>query len=956
MSSSFTPLGRLREDLQDKRKQATGSLPVVECHTYQDVQDGLQKLSTLPEEQRAATTGPAFDRPRIFSRESRENIRQAAGSLVSYVSKPIKSLVVRLSEEKAREEAQFNAERAQLLQDFRATKGGKTDLNLSQFKSALAVRGEVFAEALFRKMDAGKRGFVSDEELVNAILTLHCDSLENRIAFTFELLDTDSMGALNRKSLASMLQVKLELLIRSIKLAGINLKLPREDRKAELQEIKRQTASLARAEKLFVQFLHHFSISNPTKFFWLTIFCLAQIAGFVVAWTQNDFDMTFKALGWGFPIAKASAGAIQVVVALWLFPVARGMLTFIRSTPLKRAIPVDQSIQIHKFLAYCFFFWGWLHSLAHFVNSARATQPRHLTAVYSDLYDYHHLTCGNSTLAAETITRGDFKAAGLPLASNSLAPTLTLSSYYQRQVQVTGVLLLGVMTIGYLWAMKYPRQSRLIRGTFLSKVFNSFSWFYATHLVMTFAVVTLLIIHPWPGLKRMGPARVHCSGPAKSSYGDKTFHGVTWYYLFAGVVVFLIERTLRTWRRAAWDVSLEAVKLHSNNIIELRLTNPRRTNLHMTRRFQCKPGQYCFLNIPKLSVLEWHPFSITSSPFDDHISFHIRAQGDWTKALKSIMQELTGESGEWTRFGKKLSHQTSRLAAHKSSSAAAASEGSSIELEDVNPFAAAHSQRISGGREPGTSSGPVVLPERPSVPDLEVGFAARSLGVVPRVAIDGPFGAPAQNFNDYEVLLLVGAGVGITPFASVLRTLVKEHEMARCRRCGLANQHLFMPKKVYFHWITREQQAPTWFRSTLEAIQSNEDVRTFLDIHIHFTSALAPDDLRASIVKVAQELHHREHGFDILCGCGLSLPISFGRPNWDKIFGNIAADHPGQLVGTFYCGGAVLGKQLKGLCRTWNSKAGGHGFSLRRQSVADAAGQAPLIKTAAKFDFFRENF
>ena len=49
----------------------------------------------------------------------------------------------------------------------------------------------------------------------------------------------------------------------------------------------------------------------------------------------------------------------------------------------------------------------------------------------------------------------------------------------------------------------------------------------------------------------------------------------------------------------------------------------------------------------------------------------------------------------------------------------------------------------------------VLLLQRPSVPDLEVGFEARSLGAIPRVAIDGPFGAPAQNYNDYEVLLLV---------------------------------------------------------------------------------------------------------------------------------------------------------------------------------------------------------
>ena len=32
---------------------------------------------------------------------------------------------------------------------------------------------------------------------------------------------------------------------------------------------------------------------------------------------------------------------------------------------------------------------------------------------------------------------------------------------------------------------------------------------------------------------------------------------------------------------------------------------------------------------------------------------------------------------------------------------------------------------------------------------------------------------------------LQGAGVGITPFASVLRTLVKEFEMAKCQQCDL---------------------------------------------------------------------------------------------------------------------------------------------------------------------------
>ena len=38
--------------------------------------------------------------------------------------------------------------------------------------------------------------------------------------------------------------------------------------------------------------------------------------------------------------------------------------------------------------------------------------------------------------------------------------------------------------------------------------------------------------------------------------------------------------------------------------------------------------------------------------------------------------------------------------------------------------------------------------------------------------------------QEYEVLLLVGAGIGVTPFASVLADLVNRMESQRCRLCG----------------------------------------------------------------------------------------------------------------------------------------------------------------------------
>mmetsp|Transcript_22693 Transcript_22693/g.31604 ORF Transcript_22693/g.31604 Transcript_22693/m.31604 type:complete len:561 (+) Transcript_22693:59-1741(+) len=52
-----------------------------------------------------------------------------------------------------------------------------------------------------------------------------------------------------------------------------------------------------------------------------------------------------------------------------------------------------------------------------------------------------------------------------------------------------------------------------------------------------------------------------------------------------------------------------------------------------------KPGQYCFINIPSISKLQWHPFSITSSPYDmQRFSFHIKdmGPGTWTGQLHEL--------------------------------------------------------------------------------------------------------------------------------------------------------------------------------------------------------------------------------------------------------------------------------------------------------------------------------
>lgn len=50
--------------------------------------------------------------------------------------------------------------------------------------------------------------------------------------------------------------------------------------------------------------------------------------------------------------------------------------------------------------------------------------------------------------------------------------------------------------------------------------------------------------------------------------------------------------------------------------------------------FKYSAGQYAFLHVPELGgKLEWHPFTISSAPHEDMVTFHVRSLGDWTHKL-----------------------------------------------------------------------------------------------------------------------------------------------------------------------------------------------------------------------------------------------------------------------------------------------------------------------------------
>jgi predicted ferric reductase len=52
--------------------------------------------------------------------------------------------------------------------------------------------------------------------------------------------------------------------------------------------------------------------------------------------------------------------------------------------------------------------------------------------------------------------------------------------------------------------------------------------------------------------------------------------------------------------------------------------------------FEYEAGQYAYVCIPRLSLLQWHPFTISSAPHEAMVTFHVKALGDWTAKLHDL--------------------------------------------------------------------------------------------------------------------------------------------------------------------------------------------------------------------------------------------------------------------------------------------------------------------------------
>ncbi|GAB2238995.1 hypothetical protein Droror1_Dr00024908 [Drosera rotundifolia] len=205
---------------------------------------------------------------------------------------------------------------------------------------------------------------------------------------------------------------------------------------------------------------------------------------------------------------------------------------------------------------------------------------------------------------------------------------------------------------------------------------------------------------------------------------------------------------------------------------------------------------------------------------------------------------------------------------------------------------------------------------------------------MPRINIDGPYGAPAQDYKNYDVLLLVGLGIGATPLISIVKDVLNNIKQQKVVERGTpdngtSKRKPFNVKRAYFYWVTREQGSFDWFKGVMNEVAENDCDRV-IELHNYCTSVYEEGDARSALITMLQSLQHAKSGVDVVSGT--RVKSHFARPNWRAVFKRVAINHTNQRVGVFYCGAPGLVGELRHFSQDFSRK------------------------TSTKFDFHKENF
>ncbi|OCK88755.1 uncharacterized protein K441DRAFT_586965 [Cenococcum geophilum 1.58] len=405
-------------------------------------------------------------------------------------------------------------------------------------------------------------------------------------------------------------------------------------------------------------------------------------------------------------------------------------------------------------------------------------------------------------------------------------PETAVQIHYTQAGGITGHIMLLCMLLMYTTAHHRIRQQSFETFWYTHHLFIPFLLGTYTHATGCFVRDTTNPYSPFAG----SPFWNHCIG----------YEGWRWELIGGGF--YLIERVYRE-VRSRRETAITRVVRHPYDAVEIQFSKP---------SMKYKAGQWLFLNCPDVSYHQWHPFTITSCPYDPYISVHVRQVGDFTRALADALGAGQSQAKMYD------------------------------ELDPMGMYEVA----LQHGQE------------------------------MPRLRIDGPYGAPAEDVFENEIAVLIGTGIGVTPWASILKNIYHLRQSPNPPR---------RLRRVEFIWVCKDTNSFEWFQSLLSSLEAQSmgepsaDGADFLRIHTYLTQRVD--------VNTANNIVLNSVGTDKDPLTELKSRTNFGRPDFARLLcgmrdGIMDRSYMSGLesslrtdVGVYFCGPNVAARDIKKACK-----------------------------------------
>ncbi|XP_017767878.1 PREDICTED: dual oxidase-like [Nicrophorus vespilloides] len=174
---------------------------------------------------------------------------------------------------------------------------------------------------------------------------------------------------------------------------------------------------------------------------------------------------------------------------------------------------------------------------------------------------------------------------------------------------------------------------------------------------------------------------------------------------------------------------------------------------------------------------------------------------------------------------------------------------------------------------------------------------------LPTLFIDGPFGEGHQDWYKYEVSVLIGGGIGVTPFASILKDILFKASI---------NQQV-PSKKVYFLWVSKTQKQFEWLIDLLREVEKR-DVNKIISNHIYVTQFYEKFDLRTIMLFIFERHFKRITNKSLFTN--LNADTHFGRPVFKDFFRRVIMHNTFDInkIGIFSCGSPTMVNAVEEAC------------------------------------------